>query len=361
LCRADEAVPHCARDAPLLITDSVVTSAVQGWAREHLFGWASHDLRLCVHPPARGSNVIQGSIAVAGMKVHGECAMGHVEVEQSRRCSPPREASIRAHKVLGKIPTCHSLEIHGEERDVRELVPEPQIFVELEAVDQAWPVPEAEDRVRPQVPVSVDDVAFCDPALEQLAPPLEIARDEGALSLPDSIAEDALDKWIRFVQVRLPSCCQSLTRRLPVDVGTATGLGMKGGENVSGANQLAANVCSSGDEGGQLPVARQSTHHDRGVNEPAVSIANLIDPEVDVGGQPPVERHLLTACLEPQLGGREIREWKLHRLLALAHNVTVEAEHGDVGLDVRIPRTGLGRGGSHAVHRLIVPPIRGCR
>ena len=32
---------------------------------------ASQDLRLCVHPRARGSNVIQGSIAVAGMKVHG--------------------------------------------------------------------------------------------------------------------------------------------------------------------------------------------------------------------------------------------------------------------------------------------------
>lgn len=32
---------------------------------------AFHDLGLCVHPRARGSNVVQGSIAVAGMKVLG--------------------------------------------------------------------------------------------------------------------------------------------------------------------------------------------------------------------------------------------------------------------------------------------------
>lgn len=54
---------------------------------------ASHDLRLCVHPPACGSNVIQGSIAVAGMNVHGAHRVerndrGEALAACCKRCGP---------------------------------------------------------------------------------------------------------------------------------------------------------------------------------------------------------------------------------------------------------------------------------
>jgi hypothetical protein len=88
---------------------------------------------------------------------------------------------------------------------------------------------------------------------------------------------------------------------------------MKRGENMSCANQLSANVRSGGNQRGQLPVAGQSPHDDLRVAEPAVWLADLIDPEIHTGGEPAIERDLLTARREPQLGSREVDEWKPHR------------------------------------------------
>ena len=137
---------------------------------------------------------------------------------------------------MGQIRTSHALEIHCEERNVSEFVPETQSGVELEAIDQAWPVRKAKDRVRSQVSVSVDDVAFGDPALEHLASPLKIAPHEGTVSVSDSFAQHTLHQRIQFVQIRLPSGRQTLSSRYGVNLSAATCLEVKRCENVSHTN-----------------------------------------------------------------------------------------------------------------------------
>jgi hypothetical protein len=61
----------------LLITGSIGSAPLQARRVSAYPRGLSQDLRFCAHPPACGSDVIQGSIAVAGMKVHGAHRVEH--------------------------------------------------------------------------------------------------------------------------------------------------------------------------------------------------------------------------------------------------------------------------------------------
>ena len=55
----------------------------------------------------------------------------------------------------GQVGPSQVLEVHGEEGDVGEDVPEPEAVVELEAVEHPGPVVQAEDVVGEQIRVIV--------------------------------------------------------------------------------------------------------------------------------------------------------------------------------------------------------------
>ena len=81
--------------------------------------------------------------------------------------------------------------------------------------------------------MSIDNVTAGDPALEKPGTRLEIAPDEGALSIPSGHTEHALDQRIPFVQVRLPARGEPVDGRNAVNLRTSRGFGMKGGQDMS--------------------------------------------------------------------------------------------------------------------------------
>ena len=82
-------------------------------------------------------------------------AVRHVVVRQRRRPGVGRQLSVRVEEQLTEVRAAEALEIHGEERDVREDVAVSQVVVELDAVEHPRPILEAEDVVGEQVAVPV--------------------------------------------------------------------------------------------------------------------------------------------------------------------------------------------------------------
>ena len=94
------------------------------------------------------------------------------------------------------------LEVHGEERGVGQAVAEAKRVVELDAVEDAGPVVEAEDVVGEEVAVAVDGPAVGDPLLEELRPAVEVRgrRAPGPTSMPgvddaERVLEEARRCW----------------------------------------------------------------------------------------------------------------------------------------------------------------------
>src|SRR3546814_1980122 len=74
-----------------------------------------------------------------------------------------------------EIPSAEPLEVHGQEGGVEEHVPVAEPVVELEAVEDARTVRQAEHVVGQQIAVTVPDPPAPDPMLEQLATAGQVA------------------------------------------------------------------------------------------------------------------------------------------------------------------------------------------
>ena len=100
-------------------------------------------------------------------------AVGHVVVLERRRPDVGRRLPVVVEEPLGQVGPAEVLEVHGEERGVGQAVAEPERVVELDAVEDAGPVVEAEDVVGEEVAVAVDGPPVGDPLLEQRAATVE--------------------------------------------------------------------------------------------------------------------------------------------------------------------------------------------
>ena len=117
------------------------------------------------------------------------------------------------------------LQVHGQEGDVVQPVDEAEMFVELQAVQDAGSVGEAEDVVAQQVAVSVDDAAPPDAVVEQRLAAVEELVDEvldleGVGGVQHCSVEGA-----ELVEGGLPAAAQGVSPRLFVDLGVRGGRG----------------------------------------------------------------------------------------------------------------------------------------
>jgi hypothetical protein len=87
-------------------------------------------------------------------------------VPQRRGRGVGAELGVVAVRAFREVGAVEPLRVHGQEGDVVHGVDESQGVVELQAVQHPRSIVEAEDVVGDQVPVSVDDVAACDPLRE---------------------------------------------------------------------------------------------------------------------------------------------------------------------------------------------------
>src|SRR5690606_25595278 len=108
------------------------------------------------------------------------------------------------------------------------------------------------------------------------------------------------------------------------------------------------------DHRGEPALLRHAPHHDEVVAGLPVGAEHVGDPLVHVGGQPPVEPHLLVGDGPPGLAGGEVQEAEVHRFAQLDRPVAEQEHHGRVRLPDLCPR-------SHGSPRLtpssLLPPV----
>ena len=104
-----------------------------------------------------------------------QCPVGDVEVLERWRVGFGRVLPVVPQQGGGGGGGAEPFEVHREERHVEQHVADPQPLVEVETVEDAGAVVEAEDVVGEQVAVSIDDVAPGHAVGEQRAASAQVA------------------------------------------------------------------------------------------------------------------------------------------------------------------------------------------
>ncbi len=232
----------------------------------------------------------------------------------------------------GEVCPAEVLQVHRKEGSVVEHVAPAEPGVELHAVEDPGAVVEAEDVLGEQVAVPVDDPSFGDPVREQPVPALQVghrlATDPG-----DRVAVDEPSgEGCGLLEVGGPEHGQVLDRAGEVDGRSAGGPGVECGQAPRHRRQVRPVEVRIGDHRCQPAIGRQTAHHDQVVDGGPALVDDVVDPEVHIRGQPPVELHLPPAVGQAQLAGREVQERGRDRLAHLVHALAHEEQHRDVGL-----------------------------
>ncbi len=99
-------------------------------------------------------------------------------VPQGRRSGVARVLAVGGEEGGRRLRRAELFQVHGEEGGVVQTVDVPQTVVELQAVQDAGSVVEAEDVLGEQVAVAVDHAPLLDPRIEQPLAPGEVAAHE---------------------------------------------------------------------------------------------------------------------------------------------------------------------------------------
>ena len=132
--------------------------------------------------------------------------VGDVVMGQRRRPGVGRVLRVRGEERAGQVRATEVVEVHGQEGDVGQRVAETEIVVELDAVQDAGPVVEAEDVVGQQVAMTVTRSAACDPRLEQRRPAVEVAVGQAMHPADREVVEHVADLFGEHRRVGDPPC-----------------------------------------------------------------------------------------------------------------------------------------------------------
>lgn len=140
--------------------------------------------RHAVEPTSEGrTSVVALLMAQAGDLRSNVSARRDVMVGERSGMVFAREFAIPAQKGVAEFGVPKSLEIHCQKGAVRKHISEPKVIVELDAIEHAGPVWEAEDVVGQEVAVSVPHPPPCNATLEERMPTLDVGPGKGASPL----------------------------------------------------------------------------------------------------------------------------------------------------------------------------------
>ena len=114
------------------------------------------------------------------------------------------ELAVPRHEPGTEVGCADSLEVHGKKAHVGEHIAVAELVVELDAVEDARTVIEAEDVVGEQVAVAVDHFAVGDPMFEEGCPAVEVATNEVTHPLLDIRGQHRADIRLDGVERGLP-------------------------------------------------------------------------------------------------------------------------------------------------------------
>lgn len=259
--------------------------------------------------------------------------MAAVCTASARVCRARPSGTTRSSRPAGS----QAFEVHREEGSVVEPVDVPETVVEVEAVEDARPVVEAEDVVGDQVPVAVDDPVRA-PG-EQRAAPVEEAEREPPDGIELGAGQRRVPVRLHLVEVAPPPLPQGVAAAFRGDDRRPVGARVEGGEQPGDLPETVRQGVAPGEHRREPAVVGHASHdEDRLV---AARAGQRGGAQVHVGREATVQLELAGDRRPPQVRGGEVAEGGAHRFLHLVGALTDQDDHVDVGL----PDGGLGPGG----------------
>ena len=228
------------------------------------------------------------------------------------------------------------LEVHGQEGNLGGDVNIPKVFIEFDAIDNAYLLMvEKIDVLGAQVTVAIPDASL----LFTLRKPIGVVLGECGYRL--------LDLGVGLLGERLPNTVCGLPKVL-LPIGEHLGQGAKAfgsrGEGVGlvkGRQKLCKCLYHLRCHGVTLKVGlqgaigRQAVHFNRVFHHRAVTVKGIMlrvavdgnHPEVDVGAQTAIQEKLLQAVESASFQGRIIQESQVDRLFDLVRPVVGQEHH----------------------------------
>ena len=220
-----------------------------------------------------------------------EGAVGDVVVAQRGGCGVAGELGVRVEEGRAEVGATEPFQVHRQERDVVEGVDVAQVVVEVEAVQDARAVMEAEHVVGDQIAVSVHDPSVRASSREELAPS---GHEPGRQ--PIDLVDEAVGERRTLVAAELrdvgpPTPTQR--RRAPSTAmpGPRPARVWKAAISRARSHRCVLHRRARQNQGRQPPVGRHATHHEHGLGG-LVRAGEPAEAQVHVRRDPAVELQL---------------------------------------------------------------------
>ena len=282
-----------------------------------------------------GRPVVALPVAQAGDLAADVGPGGDVVMGQRRRIRLAGELPVAGQERGGGLGGAEPFEVHGQEGDIGENVDVAEAVVELDAVEDAGAVVEAEDVLGLEVAVPVPDRSEGDPLVEQRLPARQVAADEVLDPVGESGVEDRAGEGVHLGEAGVPHGGDGVAPAGGGDLLRRLGRGVEDGDAPGNLGHGLVDGVPVLHEPGQPPFGRHAAHDYQVVAGHAVLADDVGHAEVDVGGQAPVELHLPVAGLLPGRPVGEVEEPERHRLLELVDAFADRDEDRNVGLGDR--------------------------
>ena len=237
-------------------------------------------------------------------------AVGDVVLRERLRIVLACELPIPREESFAQIGRAHSFEVHGEEGDVGEDIAVTEPVVELDAVENAWTVVQAEDVVGEQVAMTVSHLAMSDAIGEERAASVEVEPAQTARRGRRHPRRGSSRRTVASSRSSTPSWRGRVDGGGRCDHRRCIGARMKGRDVASDVSQTVVDRLTATDERREPALIGHAPHHDQVVARQSVDTEHLGDAEIDVGSEAPVELDLPVtdrARVQPRSRSRESR------------------------------------------------------
>jgi hypothetical protein len=253
-------------------------------------------------------------------------------VSERRRVHFAGQLAVVVQQLLREVNAPEAFEIHSQEREIREHVSPTQAIIEVQAVEDAWAVIEAEDVVGKQIAVTVTDPAFLDPVPEQPLTPGQITPRQ-LFGTDDGVGRhNVIPHLSELAEMCSPLRVDRVAGRGCVDLVASTRFGVELHEQARQAAEVIGDAGALVKHEREPPVIGHPAHDDRRLRWPIVWTVKLAHAEIDIGSETAVQLHLTLAGDSARVEVTEIKKAKIDRLLELVPPLTEEHHDGAVGL-----------------------------
>ena len=212
-----------------------------------------------------------------------ERSVGDVVILQGGRMGLAGVLAVVGQELGGEITATETFQVHRQEAHIVDDVTPSQPVVELEAIEDARAVVEAEHVVSEEVAVTVDDAATRHPFGQERTSAVEVPMGQ-ASNIADQLSIQRCDaEPVDLEQALLPQVMERRRSRDARDLLASRCATMKGRNRLGDRVEAARDDIAASDHRCESPILRHLAHQ-HGVIDDATIAHDFLDAEIDVGG-----------------------------------------------------------------------------